>query len=77
MTIYVALVGECTDAWRPVEADWVSGDVYRISAQPYDREDERWEFEPGEEVHCQGKRLSTGTVLVAVTTARRGPSAPR
>ena len=45
-TVYVYLLNEGTDVWRPVRAEPVSGDVYRIAEQAYDAEDECWQFPP-------------------------------
>jgi len=36
--IYVALIDESVDVWRPVRAKHIGGNVYRIVEQPYDRE---------------------------------------
>jgi hypothetical protein len=68
-TIYVRLIDELVDVWRPVEADPVDGGVYRICEQPYDREIERWEFTPDELVLCERISLSAGTVLAATKRA--------
>ena len=51
--IFVALVDEGVEVWRAVNAVHVDGDVYSIGSQPYDREIERWHFEPGEQVVCE------------------------
>lgn len=40
--IYVALLDEGIDVWRPVEAEWLGGDSYLIVSQAYDREVETW-----------------------------------
>jgi hypothetical protein len=45
-TIYVALLDEGVDVWRPVEAKRLSADRYLIVDQDYDPAIERWEFEP-------------------------------
>jgi hypothetical protein len=64
--IYVRLLGEAIDVWRPVEAENLYDQVYKIIDQTYDREAEKWQFEPGEAVACESKELSDGVVLVAV-----------
>lgn len=51
--IFVRLPDENIDVWRPVRAEQTGPDRYRIVQQPYDREIERWEFEPGDEVICE------------------------
>lgn len=64
-TIYVKLLEENVDVWRPIKAKRLDGDIYLIIEQPYDRDDELWEFEPGERVLGKIIRLSEGSVLVA------------
>ena len=66
-TIYVALLNEGTPVWRLVSAEAIGGGVFRIPPDaPWDREDEEWEFLPGEQVRCEQRVLSDGPVLVAV-----------
>ena len=64
--IYVALLDEGTDVWRPVKARCLSRNVYRILDQSYDSVDETWEFKPGMNVVCERRKLSGGECLVAV-----------
>lgn len=65
-TIYVALLNEGTDVWRPVLAEQLAGDRYRIVGQNDDPDDEQWEFETGSVVRCEFRRLSDRPCLVAV-----------
>jgi hypothetical protein len=66
-TIFVALLNEGTPVWRPVSAAAIGGDVFRIPPDaPWDRDDEEWEFLPGEHVRCEQRVVSGGPVLVAV-----------
>ena len=67
--IYVSLLGERVDVWRPVQAEHLSGNAYRIVAQTYDREIEAWEFEPGDSGVCEHIELSNGRVLAATRRA--------
>jgi hypothetical protein len=67
-TIYVRLIGEQVDVWRPVQARHILGDVYLIVDQPYDRDDETWEFDPGSSVICELVESADGPFLGA--TAR-------
>jgi len=70
-TVYVALLDEGLDVWRPTEAEQLPNGSYRILATPdYDAEDEKWEFPPGSHVICQKRRISTGEVLAAVRRAQ-------
>jgi hypothetical protein len=64
-TIYVALLDEGIDVWRPVEAQKLSPDTYLIVDQDYDRAIERWEFEPGTVVRCRKERRDGREILVA------------
>lgn len=64
--IYVALLDEGVDVWRPVKAEHVEGSVYRIASQAYDHEVESWQFEPGDEVICEMIASSEGRILAAM-----------
>ena len=55
--IYLELIGEGTDVWRPVEAELLDDDVYRITSS-LDDPDEVWRFLPGELVRCERRHLS-------------------
>jgi len=64
--IYVRLLDEGVDVWRPVDATRVGTNLFSVVAgQPYDREAERWEFEPGAIVRCFVRDLEGGAALVA------------
>lgn len=65
--IFVSLLGEGVDVWRPVHAEHLYGNVYRIISQPYDRQVESWQFEPGDEVVCKLVDSSDGNILAAVS----------
>ena len=66
-TIYVALLNEGTDVWKPVTAEHLHDDVFRvIGSMP---EDEQWAFPPGSVVSAARKVFrdgSYGTVAVAL-----------
>jgi hypothetical protein len=70
-TIYVALLDEGIDVWRPVEAQKVSPDSYLIVDQDYDPRIERWEFEPGTIVRCRKESRDGRAILVATEKARQ------
>lgn len=64
-TIYVPLLDEGADVWRPVEATRLAEDLYLIlGVVP---EDETWAFPPGSTVRCE-VRNAQGEIshLVAV-----------
>jgi len=52
-TIYVELLEEETPCWRPVEADFVGNELYRITGVK--RQDEVWAFSIGDVVKCKMK----------------------
>jgi hypothetical protein len=62
-TVYVELVDEGVNVWRPVEAvEDGDGFVLPMSAP----DGERWRFPPGSRVRCELRELSDGEALVAV-----------
>jgi hypothetical protein len=64
-TIYVALLDEGTDCWRPVQAERISDSEFVLHGSV--SEDERWEFQPGDHVRCVSRTFSNGQrALVAV-----------
>jgi hypothetical protein len=69
--VFVRLLDEGVDVWRPVRAQHVHGSVYTLADQPYDREFETWQFAPGDEVVCELIDASEGRILVAVALAWR------
>jgi hypothetical protein len=64
-TVYVPLLDEDVEVWRPVEARRLSDNTYLILNQDYDRILERWVFEPGTRVTCRQERRDGRSILVA------------
>jgi hypothetical protein len=64
MKIYVALLGEGLDVWRPVDAIWLKNNLYQIISENPNPGDEIWEFASGDIVHCRERRLSSEICLV-------------
>ena len=58
-TIYISLKDEGTDVWRPVSAERVRDDVYRIIGTRAD-DTESWEFTTGDMVRCREQSFATG-----------------
>ncbi len=57
-TIYIELLDEGTPCWRPVEAEYLGSDLYRIvGAQT---RDETWAFSLGDVVRCTMKSFEAG-----------------
>lgn len=71
MKIYVRLLNEGTEVFRPVNAVRVTDDTYTLGDEwGYDPSDEEWEFPPGTTVRVETRELMEGVVpkkqLVAV-----------
>lgn len=74
-TIYVPLLNEGTDVWRPVLAFRRSDDLFEIASKNDDPEDEVWGFGSGSLVRCESRQLAGGARLVAVEL--HSPRTPR
>ncbi len=59
--IYLALLGEGVEVWRPVQAIHIGKDIYEIISSNPDPEDEHWQFHPGDFVRCKDKVFADGT----------------
>ena len=69
--IYVYLLDEGTDVWRPVEAIHLNDDIYQIVSEKLDP-NELWAFKTGDTVRCELKALTDSKpkkYLVAVEKA--------
>lgn len=66
-TIYMPLLNEGVDVWRPVEAMKITdlGSMVTENAPA----DEEWAFQPGHILRCEERQLSGETQLVAVAKA--------
>jgi hypothetical protein len=70
VTIYVELLEEAAQAWRPALAVHEFGSVYRLpQVLPHDMTGEVWAFPPGSLVHCEMRDFSDGPGLVATRRA--------
>jgi hypothetical protein len=63
-TVYVYLLGASVDVWRPVAAEKVGPNLFRLSGPVPDGES--WQFQPGEVVYCEERALSGGPAVVAL-----------
>ncbi len=59
--ILVALIGEGVDVWRPVEAERINSEAWRIIGTNPDPEGEVWEFTHGELVRCEHRTFEGGS----------------
>lgn len=67
--IFVSLLDEGVEVWRPVQAEHLRDNVYRIANQSYDEKIETWQFPPGSEVVCEIVNSSDGPMLAATRKA--------
>ena len=56
--IYMPLLGEGTDCWRPVQAVQVTQDIFEVV--DHIPEDEAWAFAPGSRVRCRNHVFGGG-----------------
>jgi hypothetical protein len=65
--IYVRLLGEGTEVFRPTKGVDLGGGVFIVlPTADYDSIDETWEFPPGSRVHCEATESQLGSYLRAV-----------
>jgi hypothetical protein len=62
LKIYVRLMDEGTEAFRPISVTSVSDGLYRIEGD-HVPDYEQWEFQPGEMVRAQTIQTSSGATL--------------
>jgi hypothetical protein len=69
--VYVRLLDEGTDAWRPASAIALTDGTFRLlEPDGYDPNAERWEFPPLTKVRCVTRKFADGGEgLVAVARA--------
>ena len=69
--VYVRLLDEGTDVWRPVGATLLPDGTFRLQEpDDYDSNAERWEFPPSTKVRCVTRKFTDGGEgLVAVGRA--------
>ena len=68
--VYMPLIGTDEPSWRPVLAEPIDGNTFRIARhQPYDREAEEWAFPPGSIVRCRNQKMTDGNYTAAFELA--------
>ena len=66
-TVYVALLDEGLDVYRPVLAEKIADDTFVLTKPAdYDPDDERWEFPPGSKVKCEKRMTNEGEITLAI-----------
>jgi hypothetical protein len=68
--IFVRLLDEGVEVWRPVQARQIGPDRYLILEQRYDCEVERWEFGPGDDVVCAMVQADGGAIYAALKSSK-------
>jgi hypothetical protein len=64
--IYIPLLNEGTDVWRPTQGLLLGADAIQVLPTPnYNPADEEWQFPPGTKVKCAREIRSGREVLVA------------
>ncbi len=66
--IYVALTDEGVDCWRPIDAERLQENIFRIIGTP--PPDEQWQFSCGEVVRCENRRFDGSDALELVAIER-------
>ncbi len=65
--IYIPLLNEGTNVWRPTEGEKIFDMIFKVLPTPnYDPENELWAFPPGTLVRCIYESKSGETILVAI-----------
>lgn len=59
-TIFVKLLNEGIDVWKPVEVEEINGH-YKILSKNIDPDNEIWEFNQGDIVKVKSHKFSNGT----------------
>jgi len=66
-TIYIQLLGEGTQVYRPVPALEITPNIFEIQGDDiYDPDDEEWKFGPGTQVIVEQRFLDGEFVLLAI-----------
>lgn len=69
VTIFVALLGEGVEAWRPVQARPLEGsELFRIMGVEGDVSHETWQFPGGAIVRCELRRFADGKSGITAVT---------
>ena len=58
--IYVQLLNESTEVWRPVEAMKLGKNLFKIISPNPEPDIEKWQFNKGDQVLCENKVFSDG-----------------
>lgn len=67
MTIYVRLLGEDIEVWRPVQAEKINESIYKILSEENVPAGEDWEFQHGSLVEVVEKKSDHEVILTAIS----------
>jgi hypothetical protein len=68
--VYVRLLNEGTEVYRPVPSRRIADDIFLLCGNDiYNRAYEEWEFEPGSAVKVIEKQFARGRGLLAIARA--------
>lgn len=67
--VYMPLLGTDVPSWRPVLAEPIDGNTFRISRHQPSPEGEQWAFPPGSIVRCRRQEMSDGNYTAAFELA--------
>lgn len=68
ITIYIKLLDEGVDVYRPVDAICLSDGCYQLKGfDIFDPEDEHWEYLPGNVVKATTKEFNGKSILIAIS----------
>lgn len=65
--VFVELLGEGVDVWRPVSARSLETGFELLEPADYDPSDEEWRFPPGSVVYVEKRKLHGGLAQVATS----------
>ena len=65
VTVFVALIGEGTEVWRPTSARHLGSNDYRLEGNPQDGE--VWQFQPDTIVECISHTFADGSTGLVAT----------
>ena len=60
VTIYVRLLDDGIDVWRPVAAKQLVGDNFQIEPNAAIPDGEQWQFQRGQQVRCRWRQFENG-----------------
>ena len=70
--IYIPLLNEDIDVWKPVKAEHINGERYKIlGAEGAVSKSEQWKFLPGTTVFCEYILTNEGNRIFAAVSAEK------